>query len=139
MKIPPTIVVFLVLISLVFYDWSTTLPTTPEMERDAAAYIIERHKPLPARTFTQDGCTLFLNTILWHDLRPACLQHDIAYWAGGTQAEKNQADLEFFADIRTTGPLGLFLAYPMYWGVSYVGDSWFTRLVGANWGYGNNT
>ena len=47
--------------------------------------------------FTSDGCSLFAdgtfeNPELWKE---CCIRHDIAYWRGGTEKEREKADLVF--------------------------------------------
>ena len=47
--------------------------------------------------FTSDGCSLFLAVTykdpeLW---KSCCVEHDIAYWKGGTEEEREAADLKF--------------------------------------------
>lgn len=126
----------ILLAATIFYDWTTVYTTTDSLQSQATQYVAMKNISTPDKAFSQDGCTMFPNTILWHDLRPACLQHDIAYWAGGTEQMKVEADLDFANTIKATGPLGPVIAPLAYVGVSVFGDSWLTKLVGAHWGYG---
>ena len=55
--------------------------------------------------FTTDGCSAFpegtlAQNELWID---CCLAHDHAYWKGGSQAERERADLELSACVAKVG------------------------------------
>ncbi len=89
----------------------------------------------PPRDFTSDGCSLFLNgsisdRTLWCD---CCFAHDIAYWRGGTEEERKQADLELRQCVlaRTKSRV---LANLMYNGVRAGGHPAFPTWY--RWGYG---
>ena len=52
--------------------------------------------PIPLKPFSTDGCSLFPDgncqeKNLWRD---CCIDHDKAYWQGGTRADRRQADAE---------------------------------------------
>jgi hypothetical protein len=104
----------------------------------AKSYLAAQNLPLPPNPFTHDGCTLFFDRIPFHDFRPGCLAHDIAYWAGGDSALKTEADRALQQAAQTAGPIGYIVAPIIYTGVEYFGDSALTTLLGANWGYGWN-
>ncbi|MEK9773949.1 MAG: hypothetical protein VW576_10350 [Opitutae bacterium] len=76
--------------------------------------------------FTSDGCSLFLNGTfedpeLWKE---CCHKHDLAYWRGGTEEERNQADLAFKACVlKKTG--NAELAEIMYQAVRVGGSPYF--------------
>lgn len=85
--------------------------------------------------FRSDGCSLFPDgTIkdrnLWCD---CCLEHDIAYWRGGTEEERIKADeaLKSCVEKKTGSPE---LAQVMYQGVRLGGSPAF--LTWYRWGYG---
>ena len=66
--------------------------------------------------FTSDGCSLFIDgTFEKPDLwKECCLTHDIAYWQGGTQEERLEADLAFKACVeKKTGMPGTFPILPL--------------------------
>ena len=126
------------LLVFAIYEHNITYTTDDSLIAYANAEITKQNKETPPNAFTQDGCSLFPDTLLWHDFRPACLDHDIAYWAGGSDLDKVSADLDFKDAVSETGPIGTLIAPFMYIGVSVFGDSWLTKLVGANWGYGYN-
>lgn len=119
-------------------DIATNPPTTPHMEALSDEYLSATNKPHPPKAFYQDGCSLFPDNILWHDFSEACLMHDIHYWAGGTKEERRTADKQLKDNVAKSGPLGPIFAPMMYVGVRVMGDSFLTKLVGANWGYGYN-
>ena len=85
--------------------------------------------------FTSDGCTLFLdgtfeNPELWKE---CCHKHDLAYWRGGSEKEREQADLEFknCVEKKTGNPQ---LAELMYEAVRIGGAPHFPTWY--RWGYG---
>lgn len=86
------------------------------------------------KMFTSDGCSVFPDGTpeqqsLWLD---CCVEHDLAYWRGGTKAQKKQADERLHqcvADIGKPDIANLMLA-----GVK-VGGSPFLP-TGYRWGYG---
>ena len=85
--------------------------------------------------FTSDGCSLFINGTfdnpeLWKE---CCLMHDIAYWQGGTEEDRMQADLAFKACVeKKTGDSTL--ANLMYEAVRVGGEPYFPTWY--RWGYG---
>ena len=85
--------------------------------------------------FTSDGCSLFLNgTFEDPELWKECsYKHDLAYWRGGTEEERNQADLTFKACVlKKTG--NAELAEIMYQAVRVGGSPHFPTWY--RWGYG---
>ncbi|WP_199221063.1 hypothetical protein [Coraliomargarita sinensis] len=87
--------------------------------------------------FKSDGCSLFPDSSLINadDWCDCCLAHDIAYWKGGTEAERLAAD-EALRDcvLETTG--NAELAEAMYLGVRMGGSPYFKNWY--RWGYGWN-
>ena len=85
--------------------------------------------------FTSDGCSLFVdgtfeNPELWKE---CCTRHDIAYWRGGTEKEREKADLVFKSCIeKKTG--NSELAELMYKAVRTGGEPYFPTWY--RWGYG---
>lgn len=102
----------------------------------AATYLTATAKPTPPYSFTHDGCSFFPDILPGLDLRAACLQHDIAYWAGGTSAERKAADRAFRRNIYDAGVLGIPVSYAVYAGVRLFGNSPIAGLTDAEWGYG---
>ena len=87
------------------------------------------------RSFYSDGCSLFPDgkpgdPRLWCD---CCFAHDIAYWRGGTRADRERADVELRKCVleRTRDPR---LAAVMYDGVRLGGSPVFPNWY--RWAYG---
>lgn len=81
------------------------------------------------KKFVTDTCTLFFDGT-WAD---CCVQHDIAYWAGGSAQQRFYADHDFRQCI-LHNTHNAFLAYAMYGvvrvsAVPYINTPW-------RWGYG---
>lgn len=76
--------------------------------------------------FTSDGCSLFPDRSLISraDWCSCCFEHDVAYWRGGTQAEREAADLVLreCIDAKTGNET---LASVMYEGVRFGGSPYF--------------
>jgi protein tyrosine phosphatase (PTP) superfamily phosphohydrolase (DUF442 family) len=86
------------------------------------------------RPFTTDGCSLFPdgtanNKNLW---RQCCIEHDRAYWLGGTYAERRAADTELKQCV--TGLDEKLIAELMRTGVRVGGSPWWPTPF--RWGYG---
>lgn len=131
------ILVFIILVSLVI-ERSFLPETTQEHVDEALLYGEVYGLPTPPNDFYFDGCTLFPDNIGSVSFLSACLQHDIAYWYGGSSEERKQADLVFRKDVRELGAVGSFLSVPMYVAVRMFGDTWILKQFGANWGFGHN-
>lgn len=85
--------------------------------------------------FHSDGCSLFPDGTpgepgRWCD---CCLRHDVAYWRGGTSAERLAADLALRSCVREHTN-NAALAEAMYLGVRAGGASVFPTWY--RWGYG---
>ena len=86
-------------------------------------------------SFTSDGCSLFPDgsirySATWCD---CCLEHDIAYWQGGSKEDRLRADKTLRACvIKRTG--SKTLAAMMYEGVRAGGHPAFPTWY--RWGYG---
>ena len=85
--------------------------------------------------FTSDGCSLFIDGTfekpeLWKE---CCLKHDVAYWKGGTEEERETADLAFKECVlKKTGNADL--AELMYQAVRNGGEPYYPTWY--RWGYG---
>ncbi len=91
--------------------------------------------------FSSDGCSLFPDQSLvndddWYD---CCLAHDIAYWQGGTEQQRLNADLALMQCVEQTTQDAL-LAQLMYHGVRAGGSAYFYTWYrwGYGWWYGRN-
>ena len=85
--------------------------------------------------FSSDGCSLFPDgsLISSNDWCHCCLEHDIAYWKGGTEAERLAAD-EALRDRVLASTGNAELAEAMYLGVRLGGSPYFKNWY--RWGYG---
>ena len=89
------------------------------------------------KPFQSDGCSLFPdgnfdNRDLWCE---CCVQHDLAYWRGGTREQRGAADLSFRQCVlEKTGDKTL--SELMYQGVKFGGEPYFPNWY--RWGYGWN-
>ena len=87
------------------------------------------------RDFSTDGCSLFPDgdaedRVRWCD---CCVEHDEAYWRGGSAEERKRADT-VFRDCLVTRSNRPTLAAVMYRGVRIGGTPWLP--TGFRWGYG---
>lgn len=85
--------------------------------------------------FTSDGCSMspdgvvvLVNT----DFVPCCVQHDIAYWQGGTRDQKQEADNNLKTCIAEKS--NNFIASIYYRGVRMGGGA--SLPTAFHWGYG---
>lgn len=86
------------------------------------------------KPFTTDECSCSAegtqtDSTKWCD---CCVQHDIAYWQGGTRAERRTADRAFRACIAATGEAKY--ARKAYHAVRVFGSAWLPTPW--RWGYG---
>jgi hypothetical protein len=120
-------------------DFLTTPPTSAAESAAATKYLLATGLPTPPRPFAHDGCTLFPDSLLGHDFYPACINHDIGYWAGGSMEQRDTIDMQFYLELKETGFLGpVFFAPLMYTAVHYLGNNWLSHQIGSNWGFGWN-
>jgi hypothetical protein len=84
--------------------------------------------------FTTDGCSLFpdgspVERNLWCD---CCVAHDVAYWRGGTEAQRKEADeaLRACVEQRTNKPFAELVYAGVRAGGMPVFPTWY------RWGYG---
>lgn len=87
------------------------------------------------KSFTSDGCSLFpdRSIISEADWCSCCFEHDIAYWRGGTEAEREAADAAL-RDCVTEKTGDAAFGRLMYDGVRVGGSPYF--LTWYRWGYG---
>lgn len=87
------------------------------------------------QSFTSDGCSLFPDQSLINneDWCSCCFTHDLAYWRGGTYAERKAADEQLKQCVleKTQNEV---LANVMYEGVRFGGSPYFYNWY--RWGYG---
>jgi hypothetical protein len=101
-----------------------------ELDRRAAATCIQQRgaSALPPHRFTTDGCSLWPDG----DWVECCVDHDMAYWCGGTCDDRARADAELRDCVAAHGHGGLGRA--MYVGVRVGGPPW--TPFPFRWGYG---
>lgn len=85
-------------------------------------------RPPPEHRFTSDGCSM------WPDAswKECCIEHDIAYWCGGSAADRRRADdaLAACVEQRASRELGSVMRV----GVIVGGVPW--QPMPWRWGYG---
>lgn len=92
-------------------------------------------EPSSLSPFTSDGCSLFpdRSLISQTDWCFCCFEHDVAYWRGGTEKQREAADQELKRCVEAkTGDVAL--ATLMYQGVRAGGSPYFINWY--RWGYG---
>jgi len=104
-------------------------PTAAQaLERRAQEACKERRGVTPPHHFTTDGCSM------WPDdgWVQCCVEHDMAYWCGGTSADREDAD----AVLRdcVSAAHGATTAWMMYWGVRVGGGPY--QPFPWRWAYG---
>lgn len=78
----------------------------------------------PPDDFVFDGCTACPDVIGPWDIKAPCAYHDYAYSVGGTEAERLNADLRFYDNLRACG-LPAVLAWFLYSRVRFWGARHF--------------
>ncbi|MDW3096437.1 MAG: hypothetical protein R8G33_12250 [Gammaproteobacteria bacterium] len=85
--------------------------------------------------FTSDGCSLFPDSSLINndDWCECCVEHDKAYWKGGTEQQRERVDTALMrcVFIKTNDHV---LANVMFEGVRFGGSPYFYNWY--RWGYG---
>ena len=89
------------------------------------------------KPFSSDGCSLFPDRSLMNeeDWCECCVEHDKAYWQGGTEEERKLAD-SIFRECILAKTQDEALAEIMYRGVRIGGSPYFPTWY--RWGYGWN-
>jgi hypothetical protein len=108
-------------------------PAADALEAEAAASCPPHPDGGPTRPFVTDGCSLWpdglFSSASW---QRCCVKHDIAYWCGGTQQQREDADRELAACVRDE--YAGWMAGLMWAGVR-VGGHWSVPFY-WRWGYG---
>lgn len=86
------------------------------------------------KPFTSDGCSAFPDGTLQHQSLWAecCIQHDLAYWQGGTITQREQADKALQSCVKQAGEAEV--ADLMLAGVRVGGSPYWPTPF--RWGYG---
>ena len=83
-----------------------------------------------------DGCSMFPDRMnVLGDWCSCCVDHDIAYWQGGTSAQKDSAD-QCLRECVWSVTFSDILSDAMYRGVQLGGNAFFPTWY--RWGYGWN-
>lgn len=100
----------------------------------ASAYCINKRgaNNQPPNQFTTDGCSMWPDEIGNDSWSKCCIQHDIAYWCGGTEKDREEADRRLQECV--TGETTAFWGDVMYLGVQLGGAPW--GIMHWRWGYG---
>lgn len=122
--------VALALLSIMTISLTAFASATYAIEQISGQNLENKLKP-----FSTDGCSKFPDGIPYFNAtkwRNCCIEHDIAYWQGGTKEQRKRADESLSQCVVGTGEYAIGKA--MYYGVrigGYVGfpTSW-------HWGYG---
>jgi hypothetical protein len=102
--------------------------TIAQWESEASRMCLRRTGQEPPQRFTTDGCTL------WPDAtwQACCVEHDMAYWCGGSAAARLDADAKLKACVAGTGHPGT--AEVMHRAVRVGGHPFVPTF--SRWGYG---
>ncbi len=121
--------VVIVTLLLGLIGWDRVL--LPEVSDGLVEHAIEVNgeKELPPKDFKTDGCTLWPDSLLDYSWQDECIEHDIRYWAGGTDEERLEADLKLRDDVNKVLP---GMGDMVYLGVRVGGKN----LVPWPWGWG---
>lgn len=93
----------------------------------AAAMCLEhRGEDLPQRVFTSDGCSVWPDSDWGH----CCVDHDIAYWCGGSSEDRAASDEALGVCVDAAGGPGGMMAF----GVRLGGIPW--SPFPFRWAYG---
>ena len=86
------------------------------------------------KPFCTDGCSVVGNQTYTSFL--CCVQHDLAYWAGGSEVDKYRADGRFYNCLMKTETPEMAESYSTavasfgdpYWGLDWIGRPRFQAL-----------
>ncbi|MBN8536462.1 MAG: hypothetical protein J0M15_05380 [Deltaproteobacteria bacterium] len=98
-------------------------------------------KPI-LRPFTSDGCSLSPNSFFEVDFTECCVEHDVAYWLGGSKDEKDKSDVQLKACIQSklnstfNNDISATVAQTYFFGVQMGGVNFLPNSF--RWGYGWN-
>lgn len=101
-----------------------------QVERRAQEYCAQFDGEKPPHPFTTDGCSM------WPDdgWVECCVQHDFAYWCGGSSDDRKRADAALRQCVAES--CGAFLGWMMHSGVRAGGVAWMP--FPWRWAYGWN-
>lgn len=99
------------------------------------------NKPI-LRTFFSDGCSLSPNSFFKVNFAQCCVEHDLAYWIGGTKEQKDLADNQFKMCLQHklnkdyNGVIQTSVSETYFLGVQIGGVNFLPNSF--RWGYGWN-
>jgi hypothetical protein len=135
----PAILIMLIVIGWIIYDRNVYPPTTTDMIQEAEVYALIVTGQIPPKQFKFDGCTLVPESIFgYYDITRFCLEHDFAYWSGGTENDRLLSDIALRNGIASHGGWFWVESRILYYVLRITGDSYLAKLVGRNWGHGYN-
>lgn len=140
---------FILLLSVVFFTGDAFCnPLSEQLERTNALFgmlvgknTLEVNKHI-LRPFKSDGCSLSPNSFFKANFVECCVEHDVAYWLGGTSEQKDDADAKFKSCMNNkikssySGTAYDSIAFTYYWGVRIGGQADMPNSF--RWGYGWN-
>lgn len=103
--------------------------------------VVSISKPI-LRPFTSDGCSLSPNSFFKADFTECCVEHDVAYWIGGTKEQKDKSDILLKACMQSklkpkfNKEISASVAQTYYLGVQAGGVNFMPNSF--RWGYGWN-
>lgn len=121
--------------SIILFILSLLLPWSSSSDQgridELAQLLYSKSNPaglLPPDPFKSDGCSCWPDS----DWVECCIEHDLAYWKGGTRHERKEADRRLKECIIQKGhPV---IANFMYYGVRAGGTWWLPTSF--RWGFG---
>lgn len=101
-------------------------------KQDILDYLVKHGRP--EKQFSSDGCSMWPDSWLGHNIYSACFWHDVRYWCGvpGDDVARLYADAELARDVATLA--GADLARAMFVGVGFGGTEDLSTPF--RWGYG---
>lgn len=121
------LVAIIVLFFLVKIDQEFKPDNLPDLQMEARA----KASGNVVKEFTTDACSIFPNKIKGIDITDICIEHDMAYWAGGTEEQRLLADKRLRREANSRVD---HLGDVMYWLFRFTGNSKFPTPW--KWGYG---
>ncbi len=86
--------------------------------------------PVPPSSFASNGSSFSPDRVNGADLRPAAHIHDWCYFRGGSEADRKEADYEFYRNLRECG-LPNWLARRYFYRVRFWGVHCFCYRDGS--------
>ena len=110
-----------------------TLPLIILLSGTALAGKVSKQEPALPADFKSDGCSLFPDG----NYRDCCVEHDKAYYVGGSWQQRLRADSKLFACVTRHAGIQNKLVAPFMWiGVRVGGPRYIPTPY--RWGYGND-